>query len=77
MAWEVIFTIGADEVESFVTRKNVPFIRIDGKTPPKHRTRMVDEFQSDDTIRVAILSITAAGCGITLTAAATVVFGEL
>ena len=66
-----------DELEAFLTRKQVEFIRIDGTTAAKHRTRQVDEFQTKETIRVALLSITAAGCGLTLTAAHIVVFAEL
>lgn len=53
------------------------FIRIDGKTPPSDRSRLVNLFQDDDSVRVAILSIRAAGVGLTLTAASTVVFGEM
>lgn len=37
----------------------------------------MNSFQEDDRIKVALLSITAAGVGLTLTAASTVVFAEL
>merc|ERR1719261_886603 len=52
-------------------------MRIDGKTPQKRRQENVECFQQKDEIRVALLSITAAGAGLTLTAAHTVVFAEL
>ena len=48
------------------------YIRIDGKTSPKARQEQMMEFQSDPTVRIAILGITAAGVAITLTAASTV-----
>lgn len=66
-----------DELEAFLTRKNVRFIRIDGQTKSKHRQPMVDDFQTSSEVRVALLSITAAGVGIQLFAAHTVVFAEL
>jgi len=53
------------------------FIRIDGRTPPSQRQELVQAFQEDPAIRVALLSITAASTGITLTAATLVVFAEL
>ena len=34
-------------------------IRIDGSTPALERARLVDRFQRDPTVRVALLSITA------------------
>lgn len=51
-------------------------IRIDGKTPTDERIGLVDRFQNDPAIRVALLSTRAAGTGITLTAASVVVFAE-
>lgn len=51
-------------------------IRIDGSTPSGKRQDLVDRFQKDDEITLAILSTHAAGVGITLTAASTVVFAE-
>ena len=43
------------------------FIKIDGETPPHKRQALVDTFQGDSDIRVAVLSIRAAGVGLTLT----------
>ncbi|XP_026872429.2 DNA annealing helicase and endonuclease ZRANB3 isoform X1 [Electrophorus electricus] len=53
------------------------YIRIDGSVPSAERIQLVHRFQTDPTIRVAILSIQAAGQGLTLTAASHVVFAEL
>jgi SNF2 family DNA or RNA helicase len=53
------------------------FIRIDGSTSPKHRQEQIAAFQTDPTIRVAMLGITAAGVAVTLTASSTVWFAEL
>ncbi|XP_060588845.1 DNA annealing helicase and endonuclease ZRANB3-like [Ruditapes philippinarum] len=57
--------------------KNIKFIRIDGETPPSERPHLVHQFQSDPDIRVAVLSILAAGVGLTFTAATLVVFAEM
>ncbi|OEU20498.1 hypothetical protein FRACYDRAFT_179877, partial [Fragilariopsis cylindrus CCMP1102] len=53
------------------------FIRIDGSTAPKERQAQIKAFQTDPTIRVAVLGITAAGVAVTLTASSTVWFTEL
>ena len=53
------------------------FIRIDGSTMPRSRQEQISMFQSDSTIRVAMLGITAAGVAVTLTASSTVWFAEL
>ncbi|CAL5220539.1 g2574 [Coccomyxa viridis] len=55
----------------------VGHMRIDGKTSSKLRSDRVKTFQGDEHCRVALLSIKAAGAGITLSAANTVVFLEL
>lgn len=49
-------------------------MRIDGSTTPEKRNQNVNDFQSKSTLRVALLSITAAGVGLTLTASSTVIF---
>ncbi|XP_053347425.1 DNA annealing helicase and endonuclease ZRANB3 [Clarias gariepinus] len=53
------------------------YIRIDGSVPSAERIQLVHRFQNDPKTRVAILSIQAAGQGLTLTAASHVVFAEL
>ncbi|XP_053170439.1 DNA annealing helicase and endonuclease ZRANB3 isoform X2 [Scomber japonicus] len=53
------------------------YIRIDGSVPSSERMQLVHKFQSDPETRVAVLSIQAAGQGLTFTAATHVVFAEL
>ncbi|KAM4602169.1 DNA annealing helicase and endonuclease ZRANB3 [Polymixia lowei] len=53
------------------------YIRIDGSVPSSERIQLVHKFQNDPETRVAILSIQAAGQGLTFTAASHVVFAEL
>ncbi|XP_077406643.1 DNA annealing helicase and endonuclease ZRANB3 isoform X2 [Vanacampus margaritifer] len=53
------------------------YIRIDGSVPSSERMQLVHKFQNDPDTRVAILSIQAAGQGLTFTAASHVVFAEL
>jgi hypothetical protein len=61
----------------FLEQKQVSFIIINGETPPKVRQECCDVFQTNDRVRVAVVSIIAAGVGVTLTAAHHVVFAEL
>jgi len=53
------------------------YIRIEGTTSPKARQEQVVLFQTDPTVRIAILGLTSAGVALTLTAASTVWFAEL
>ena len=52
-------------------------VRIDGNTPQSRRPDMIRSFQEDKDVRVAMLSITACGTGLNLTAASLVIFCEL
>lgn len=61
-----------DGLEAAVRAKKAKYIRIDGSTPSSQRQDLVNAFQSQDDVRVAVLSVTAAGSGLTLTAAHTV-----
>uniref|UniRef100_A0A8B9GJY3 ZRAB3 endonuclease n=1 Tax=Amazona collaria TaxID=241587 RepID=A0A8B9GJY3_9PSIT len=60
-----------------VIEKKVRYIRIDGSVPSAERIHLVNQFQKDPDTRVAVLSIQAAGQGLTFTAATHVVFAEL
>ncbi|NXJ97182.1 ZRAB3 endonuclease, partial [Corythaixoides concolor] len=60
-----------------VIESKVRYIRIDGSVPSAERIRLVNQFQKDPDTRVAVLSIQAAGQGLTFTAATHVVFAEL
>ena len=50
---------------------------IAGTTTSENRYRLIESFQSGNDIKVAVLSITAANTGITLTSAQLVLFAEL
>ncbi|KAM8872272.1 DNA annealing helicase and endonuclease ZRANB3 isoform 1-T2 [Synchiropus picturatus] len=60
-----------------VSEAKAGYIRIDGSVPSAERIQLVHQFQNDPETRVAILSIQAAGQGLTFTAASHVVFAEL
>ncbi|BFU23002.1 helicase, putative [Entamoeba histolytica HM-1:IMSS-B] len=66
-----------DGIETYIKENNIEYIRIDGSTNASLRAKYVDRFQKEKRIRIAILSVTAAGTGITLHSADTVVFAEL
>ena len=67
-----------DAAEAALRRAGVPHIRIDGETSQTARAASVQEFQKHgSTLRAAVLSVQAAGVGITLTAATRVIFLEL
>ena len=66
-----------DAVSAHLSRKAVRHIRIDGNTPQHLRQEMCTRFQEDTVTKAGVLSITAAGVGLTLHAASTVVFIEL
>ncbi len=66
-----------DAVQSFLRHHGVRHIRIDGATPPSQRQQLANAFQTDPAVRVGLLSISAAGVGLTLTAAHTALFTEL
>ncbi|XP_052114452.1 uncharacterized protein LOC107484479 isoform X2 [Arachis duranensis] len=61
---------------TFIEKKKVGCIWIDGGTPAASRQQLVTDFQEKDYIKAAVLSIKAGGVGLTLTAASTVIFTE-
>lgn len=66
-----------DGIEDECIKLKVGYMRIDGSTDMAVRHSNVNSFQNDPKILVAALSLTAAGTGLTLTAASTVVFAEM
>lgn len=66
-----------DSISKCIEKKKVDYIRIDGSVSAEQRKRLCDHFQFSDSCKVAVLSITSANCGITLTAASLVIFAEL
>mmetsp|Transcript_60366 Transcript_60366/g.112011 ORF Transcript_60366/g.112011 Transcript_60366/m.112011 type:complete len:751 (+) Transcript_60366:73-2325(+) len=70
-----------DSLADLLTKKlgkdGLNYVRIDGSVPPDKRPPLVETFQTDERCRVALLSITACGEGLTLTAAGLVIFAEL
>eukprot|EP01105_Mastigella_eilhardi_P002824 TRINITY_DN1363_c0_g2_i4.p2 TRINITY_DN1363_c0_g2~~TRINITY_DN1363_c0_g2_i4.p2 ORF type:complete len:427 (-),score=134.13 TRINITY_DN1363_c0_g2_i4:47-1327(-) len=66
-----------DGISNTLKSVGAGFIRIDGKTPQQQRQALVQSFQECPECRVAVLSITAAGVGLSFTAASQVIFAEL
>jgi hypothetical protein len=52
----------------------VPFVRIDGGTDGEGRREAAARFRADPRVRVALLSVTAAGVGLDFSCASVVVF---
>ena len=76
----LLFAYHSDMVEACCLRLEqcgVRYIKIDGKTNQKIRQDLVDQFQNSPDCKVAVLSILAAGTGLTFTAAKKVIFAEL
>jgi SWI/SNF-related matrix-associated actin-dependent regulator 1 of chromatin subfamily A len=55
-----------DAFQEHLARLKVCSVRIDGQTPPKDRQDLCSQFQRDEHIRIALLSITAASVGMML-----------
>ncbi|XP_067890779.1 SWI/SNF-related matrix-associated actin-dependent regulator of chromatin subfamily A-like protein 1 [Heterodontus francisci] len=66
-----------DTLCAALEEKGVAFIRIDGSTSSSDRQSLCDRFQFSETRCVAVLSITAANMGLTLSSADLVVIAEL
>ncbi|CDW72909.1 snf2 family n-terminal domain containing protein [Stylonychia lemnae] len=66
-----------DQLEDYIVKKQVSYIRIDGRIDNKKRHEAVKKYQTDQKCQVALLSLTASSQGITLTAASIVVFAEM
>jgi SWI/SNF-related matrix-associated actin-dependent regulator 1 of chromatin subfamily A len=73
----VLFAHHHDVVKALEEHYGAACVVLTGETPMADRQGLVDRFQTDPTCKLFIGSITAAGVGITLTAASHVVFAEL
>ncbi|AFZ81725.1 helicase family member protein [Theileria equi strain WA] len=66
-----------DSIEDKLKEKGANYIRIDGSTSLDKREAYVNLFQTDKHCKIALLSLSACGVGLNLTASSTVVFAEL
>eukprot|EP00075_Anas_platyrhynchos_P027954 XP_027317207.1 SWI/SNF-related matrix-associated actin-dependent regulator of chromatin subfamily A-like protein 1 [Anas platyrhynchos] len=66
-----------DAIVEELEKKRVEYIRIDGSTSSAERQSLCQKFQLSEKQAVAVLSLTAANMGLTLSAADLVVFAEL
>ncbi|PKU46583.1 swi snf-related matrix-associated actin-dependent regulator of chromatin subfamily a-like protein 1 [Limosa lapponica baueri] len=66
-----------DAIVAELEKKHIEYIRIDGSTPSAERQSLCQKFQFSEKQVVAVLSLTAANMGLTLSAADLVVFAEL
>ena len=76
----VVFAHHKDVLDgiSMSLRKNkIEFIRVDGETNTKNRLSLIEAFNTEKKIKVALLSLTACGTGLNCTAAQTAIFAEL
>lgn len=62
------FTSMLDALKERLNENNIPYYLLEGKTPKKKRSDMVDAFQKDD-VPVFLISLKAGGTGLNLTAA--------
>lgn len=62
-----------DILENMCEQEKHTYIRMDGTTPSKNRAILIDKFNTDDTIFVALLTTKVGGLGVNLTGADRVV----
>lgn len=64
-------------IEEHLIKTKIKYIKIDGSVSKENRFKYTEQFQNDETIQIALLSINAASVGLTLTAASHVLIGEI
>jgi SWI/SNF-related matrix-associated actin-dependent regulator 1 of chromatin subfamily A len=72
----LLFAHHRDVLDAYCAAFPTIFVRLDGQMSLKDRQESVDCFQKDESIRIFIGGIQAAGVGLTLTKANMVVFAE-
>ena len=73
----ICFAHHQDVIKALVKEFGEEAVQLTGQTPMAERQDAVDRFQADPTCKLFVGNILAAGVGLTLTAASTVVFAEL
>jgi len=63
------FTRALDLLEKHLKDSNLPYVRIDGKTPSKKRKGIIASFQQEDGPPVFLISLKTGGVGLNLTRA--------
>lgn len=58
-----------DLVKKRLEADNVKYVYLDGSTPAKERGNLVEQFQTDESIQIFLISLKAGGVGLNLTAA--------
>lgn len=66
-----------DIVEHYLQIRKLGYLRLDGQTPVTERQDMINQYNTDDTIFIFLLSTKAGGLGINLTAADTVIIHDI
>lgn len=73
----VVFAVHKFVIDQLMQEFGEQAVKVDGSVSGPNRQKAVESFQNDDTKRLFVGNIKAAGVGITLTAASTVAFLEL
>ena len=58
-----------DLIEHQLKEEMITYVRMEGSTTHKERTRIVEKFQKDPTVQIFIVSLKTAGVGLNLVAA--------
>jgi superfamily II DNA or RNA helicase len=66
-----------DILEHYVAQLNYSYLRLDGQTPVSERQEMIDQFNTDPSVFIFLLSTRAGGLGINLATADTAVFYDI
>jgi SWI/SNF-related matrix-associated actin-dependent regulator 1 of chromatin subfamily A len=73
----VVFAVHHNIIDTLYKEFEEVAVKLDGRNNQNQRNEAVDTFQNNDSVKIFIGQIKAAGVGITLTAATHVVFAEL
>ena len=62
-----------DIIENLVEQRNYSYFRMDGTTPSRHRQQLIDRFNADESVFLALLTTKVGGLGVNLVGADRVV----